>query len=82
VSNAGTLASVSTGDGNDWLWRIGKTRATRLGAVPVPAGDVPILTPDGRTVLVVTPQGIQWWDATDPARPTRAGSSRLPLASN
>ena len=81
TSNAGTLASVFSSDGNDWLWRISQARATRLGAIPVPSADIPILMPDGRTLSVLTPQGIQWWDTTNPGRPRRADSSALPLAS-
>ena len=82
ASNAGTLASVYSSDGNDWLWQISGQRATRLGAIPVASADIPLLMPDGRTLLVLTPQGIQWWNITNPARPTRAGSSALPLASS
>jgi WD40 repeat protein len=81
ASSAGTLASVLSSDGNDWLWRISGPRPTRLGAVPVPSADVPLLMPDGRTLFVLTPQGIQWWDITNPARPTRAGSAKMPQVS-
>lgn len=81
TSSAGTLASVFSSDGNDWLWRISGPRATRLGAIPVSSADIPLLMLDGRTVFVLTPQGIQWWDITNPARPARADSSALPLVS-
>jgi hypothetical protein len=40
------------------------------------------LMPDGRTLFVLSPQGIQWWDTTHPVRPARADSSALPLASS
>jgi WD40 repeat protein len=81
TSSAGTLASVSSSDGNDWLWRISGPRATRLGAIPVPSAGIPLLMPDGQTLFVLTSQGVQWWDVTSPARPRRAGSSALPQAS-
>ena len=81
TSSAGTLVSVFSSDGNDWLWRISGPRATRLGVIPVSSADIPLLMLDGRTVLVLTPQGIQWWDITNPARPARADSSALPLVS-
>jgi hypothetical protein len=84
TSNDGTLVSVFSSDGNDWLWRISRGwRATRLGSIPVPHDStaIPELMPDGRTALVLTKQGIQWWDVTNPARPRRADFSAMPYVS-
>jgi WD40 repeat protein len=92
TNTAGTLESVFSSDGKDWLWRVSPgLRATRLGSVPVPAPTtspvsprsqpapaVPALTPDGRTVIVLTGQGIQWWDVANPARPVRTSTSTVP----
>lgn len=36
---------------------------------------------DGRTAVVVTKSGFDWWDISDPARPVKVGPSRLTKAS-
>jgi WD40 repeat protein len=75
---AGTLTAVLGADGSLRLWRIGEgLRVTLAGSIPVPAPrtDLAGVLPDGQHAVIITPQGLQWWDIADPAHSARIGSS-------
>jgi WD40 repeat protein len=79
----GTLIAVLGANGTLRLWRVGKgPRVTLAGSIPVPAPrtDLAGVLPDGQHAVIITNQGLQWWDITDPAHPARIGSSPMATA--
>jgi WD40 repeat protein len=80
---AGTLTAVLGTDGLLRLWRVGKgPKATLAGSIPVPdpRTDLAGVLPDGQHAVILTSQGLQWWNIADPAHPARIGSSPLAAA--
>lgn len=77
---AGRMVAVLGVDGRLHLWRItrapGAEEAGSLPATGAPTGPAGILA-DGRTALVITSTGINWWNITDPAHPVPGGTSPL-----
>lgn len=79
ADTAGHLVAVLGPDARLHLWRLTGASATEAGSIPAsdasegPAG----VLPDGRTALLETPAGIDWWDIADPARPSHGGFSPL-----
>jgi WD40 repeat protein len=78
---AGTMVSVLGSDDTLHLWRVTSAYDIRhLSSIPAggarqgPAG----ILPDGRTALLETSKGIQWWGIADPAHPERGGFTVLP----
>ena len=79
----GTMTAVLSADRLLRLWHVGKgLRATLAGSIPVPdpRTDLAGLLPDGQHAVIITSQGLQWWDIADPAHPARIGSSPLATA--
>jgi WD40 repeat protein len=77
---AGDLVAVLGGDARLHLWRVTRgPHAKEVGSVPAtdasqgPAG----ILGDGRSALIVTSAGIQWWNISDPAHPVRGAFSPL-----
>jgi len=80
---AGTLTAVLGADGLLRLWRVGNgPKVTLAGSirVPDPRTDLAGVLPDGQHAVIITPQGLQWWDIADPAQPARIGSSPMATA--
>ncbi|WP_037603330.1 LVIVD repeat-containing protein [Streptacidiphilus rugosus] len=78
ADSAGDLAAVLSEDGRVHLWRLsGAMRATEAGSFPYPdthgVTTVAVVLPDGKTALVLTPTGFDWWDVRDPAHPVKRG---------
>jgi WD40 repeat protein len=77
---SGTLVTVAGSDNLIHLWRVPDARhPVEIGSVPVPdsTADFAGTMADGRTLFMLTPAGIDWWDISDPAHPTRTGTSAL-----
>ncbi|MGK4579065.1 caspase, EACC1-associated type [Kitasatospora sp. HPMI-4] len=68
----GDLVAVLGSDKRLHLWRVGSSLgATEVGSIPHPdaaTGYAGVL-PDGRTALLFTKDGLDWWDTSDPAHP-------------
>lgn len=82
---AGTLVAVRGSDDTLHLWRVTSAYdVQQLSSIPVAGaggGAVGIL-PDGRTALLVTSKGIQWWGIADPAHPVHGSFTPLPGANS
>lgn len=78
---AGTLVGVLGPDDALHLWHISSAYDVRqLSIIPADgAGEGPAgILPDGRTALLVTSTGIQWWGIANPSHPVRGGFTALP----
>lgn len=84
VNAAGTMVAVLGPDDALHLWRVTSASEVRqLSVIPAgQAGDGPAgILPDGRTALLETSRGIQWWGIANPAHPLRGSFTALPGAS-
>jgi WD40 repeat protein len=79
-NTAGTLVAVLGPDDELHLWRVTSAYDVReLASIPAagarqgPAG----ILPDGRTALLETAGGVQWWGIGDPAHPVRGSFTTL-----
>ncbi len=77
------MTAVLGADGLLRLWRVRKgLRVSLAGSIPVPdpRTDLAGVLPDGQHAVIITNQGLQWWDIADPAHPARIGSSPMATA--
>ncbi|MFI9272914.1 trypsin-like peptidase domain-containing protein [Kitasatospora sp. NPDC052896] len=84
ADTAGDLVAVQGSDKLLHLWQITDSHhAAEVGSVPVPDPDTDEtgVLADGRTAIVITPTGIDWWDTSNPRHPVHGDTTQLTSAS-